>query len=304
MIAGRSLLPALLLLVLLCCGCTPRGAACTAAFAGWLPTVDALGFLAVQVELDGQPATMLLDTGAQGSLIVPAAAARLHLATDPARRTNIVGVGGTSVLVRNVVVPQIRLGRRATGRLSLPVRALPGSLQTLEPPVAGLLGRDVLGGFDLDIDRPHRRVGLYVRHGCAGIGPEWEEAHDGLPLRRTAAGFLVVPVRIDGVALAAMIDTGARFSVLSQAAAAKLGVAVAGDAEVRSLGVDAVALAGHRHRFAEMRVGGATMRDRELIVSALRPPAGDMLLGDDVLRDHRLWLAWPAGEAWIARDAR
>ena len=290
--------------MLLLCGCTPRGAVCTVQSVGSLPTIAALGFLAVPAVLGDRPATMLLDTGAQGSLIVPAEAALLGLATEPGHRTVIVGVGGSSVQVRDVVVSQIRLGSRATGPVSLPVQALPGALQTLDPPVAGLLGLNVLQVFDLDIDRPGRRVGVYLRHGCAGVGPRWEVPYDRLPLRRTKEGFLVVPVRVDGVALEAMIDTGARYSVLSKAAAARLNLADAAfarDPEVRSLGVDARALKGHRHRFGEMRIGGVVMRDKELIVSEVKPPAGDMLLGDDVLREHRLWLSLPAGEAWIAR---
>lgn len=297
--------PAAALLVLLAGSCTPpRETACSLQPLGRLATIDALDFIAVSVGLGGRPATMLIDTGAQGSLIDPDEVARLGLASDPNRRTNIVGVGGASVQVAHVVVPQIRLDDRATGPISLPVQALPGGLRTLNPPVAGLLGLDVLGGYDLDIDRARGRVGLYLRHDCASAGPAWNVASDRLALRRTPAGFLVVAVRIDGVALEAMIDTGARYSVLSKAAVEKLSLAdaaFAGDPEVRSLGVDEVAKRGHRHRFRQMRIGGVTLADPEFVVSDVRPPAGDMLLGDDVLRDHRLWLSLSTGQAWMAR---
>ena len=236
---GRAIPLAVLLLAALACGCTQAGPTCEVELAGVLATVDALDFLAVPVGLGGGAATMLVDTGAQGSLIVPAEAARLGLPVDPRRRTALRGVGGSQVEVPNVVVPAIRLGDRTIGPVSLPVRALPGGLATRDPPVAGLLGLDVLGAFDLDIDRRGGHLGLYLRHDCSGVRPPWTFPYDRLALRRTAAGFLVVPVRVDGVTLEAMIDTGARYSVLSRAAAAKLGLgeaALAKDAAAARLG--------------------------------------------------------------------
>ena len=122
------------------------------------------GFAFVPGSIGDAPVTLLLDTGAQGMLLTPGIVEALRLPVDPQGGTRMLGTGGVRD-APNVMLRGLRVGGVALAGGSVPVAVLPGVPQT-EPPLAGLLGGQFLGAYDLDLDVPHGRMALYDALGC------------------------------------------------------------------------------------------------------------------------------------------
>ena len=100
----------------------------------------------------------------------------------------------------------------------LPVNAVAGQ------PIAGLLGRDFLSPFDLDLDLPDRpddavrRARLRRVDSCRGRAP-----YAAIPASTPMGAALVVQVLVDGRPLRALIDTGASASLITASGMFRLG---------------------------------------------------------------------------------
>ncbi len=289
-------LPALCLAVAVLWPATGGQAACPAVRRAELPITVLRNFLLVPVALDGSKVTMVVDTGAEATTVTPGVVKTLGLARTHSR-TMLLGVGG-AVRSGGAVRPHhLEFGGLVHSGLALEVSALP-SLRGTERPVAGLLGADVLSAYDIALDLPRRTMTLYAVPACPGFVPPGYEAADGHDLQRVNGGLLFLAARIDGHKVRALLDTGARQSLVARRMATRLGATnqdLSHDPVVRGRGVGARALAFRRHRFEEVQVGGIAVRDMELNVAALPIPGVDMLLGADWLTGHQVWISRAAG---------
>ena len=198
-------------------------AACTTAVA--LPGAVAVpvdvadGRCVVAVLLDGRVARMVVDTGAERTLVTRAAAQRLGLRRDLWVDTPMEGAGGQVERHPNVDVGSPSLGKMAlfqeTGRgLSLAVTDL--NLGDAD----GLLGSDLLRHFTLDLDMPKARLVLLPAGGTMAAG-------NCVQLRPWARGLLLCPVRVDQQELTALVDTGAGATLINARGLHRLGITAA-----------------------------------------------------------------------------
>ena len=149
-----------------------------------MPLAENWNFLVLPAAIGGQPVSMLLDSGADAGLVTEEAASRLHLRTLGGR-TTLEGTGAAGISARTVLLPELALGDLVLPPHPVPVAALPTEPR-VTPPVAGLLGADLLADFDVDIDLPGNRLALSRLAGdCDGFRP-WEgaEARARDPRRR------------------------------------------------------------------------------------------------------------------------
>jgi clan AA aspartic protease (TIGR02281 family) len=126
-----------------------EGDASVLRFRGGAPVV-------VPVTINGVGLRLMIDTGADRTLLSPAAAARTGLPLETGRQVKIVGVAG-SAMASELTVVQLEVAGARVG----PVRVV-----VLETPTAnldGLLGRDVLDSFTLTIDGGAGRATLVPR---------------------------------------------------------------------------------------------------------------------------------------------
>jgi hypothetical protein len=114
------------------------------------------GPLVVDAWLNGVPLRLLLDTGADRTLIVPAAMARAGFSVEESAAVRIRGVTGDAVAPL-VSIPRLDVAGTRVGPLAVVVLALTG------PEVDGLLGRDVLDAFTLTVDAASQRAILVPR---------------------------------------------------------------------------------------------------------------------------------------------
>ena len=99
------------------------------------------------------PLTLILDTGADRTLVAPQALSRLGISTADAPRANIRGVTGTAQ-GHVVQVASFEVGEAKVGPLR--IIAHDADLKTAD----GLLGRDFLEHFTVTIDAKERLVTL------------------------------------------------------------------------------------------------------------------------------------------------
>ncbi len=260
---------------------------------------DVVGFLTVQATIGGTPVSLLLDTGAEAGLLTPDAALGLRLPVDPGRQTLVQGTGGAGA-----VIPHVMLGGLAVGGLELPPRSVPvgplPAVPRITPPVAGLLGADVLSGFDVEIDARHGRFALHQVLGGCETPVSW--AHDIVALRRSG-DRLIASVRLDGHELEALLDTGALSVALDTRTALGLGVgedALARDPGGISGGVDMREVLFHWHRFGSLAIGGVTIHHPVITVTQVRE-ATPMLLGASWFAGRHVWLSYATSRMFVAR---
>ncbi len=250
------------------------------------------GFPFVPATIGGVPVTLLLDTGAQGMLVTPEAARALALPVDPGVTTRVLGTGGAH-LASNVLLRGLRVGGVMIPDRSTPVSPLFG-VPTLDPPLAGLLGAPLLAAYDVDLDVPGGRMTLYDPQDCA-TPPVRGSA---LPLEVTPAGEALLPVMANGQALLALLDTGSRGTILTDATAARLGVR--GEvAASTARGIDGQPMPLRYVRLRELRVGADVVADMPVIVAPVQVGRGDMLLGLDWVGRRRVWISYRSGRVVI-----
>jgi Aspartyl protease/Domain of unknown function (DUF4124) len=109
------------------------------------------------VRVNGVPLVLIVDTGADRTVLSPAAVARAGIDATRAREVGvIVGVTGNAV-AHEVSVERLDVAGRQLGPLGLIVHEIPVS------DVDGLLGRDVLDHFTLTVEPGARRAVLTPR---------------------------------------------------------------------------------------------------------------------------------------------
>ena len=120
--------------------------------------------ITVEARLNGAALTLIVDTGADRTVISPDALARAGLAGQPGRPVEVIGVTGSATATL-VTLPLLDIAGARIGPLAVIVYALPSTLRRGLAPDAidGLLGRDVLDAFTLSVDTASGRATLTLR---------------------------------------------------------------------------------------------------------------------------------------------
>lgn len=293
---GIALFP---LLVLLRGEPSQAGAPCPASPRNVLAIRSFHGLPLVMARINGASAPLILDTGAEETVLTAAAAARLGLKGHYEYPSSLRSVSG------GLATGQTQAESLAVGDITVKDFILLVASLTL-PSVAGvqpdgLLGGDFLSDFDVDLDLANGRLALY-RSGCAPARPPWPGAYTAIPANRSLANRLFFPVTLDGRKLFAFIDTGAQVSTIDTRAARRLGLSqavIAGDPAATLRGISSAELAAHAHRFARLQVGADRVRDPVMIVAPLNLPDADIVLGLDFLRPRRVWFSYPGHRVFL-----
>ena len=275
-----------------------NGQACAIRKRASLP-VSVTGLPMVSAQINGRPATLILDTGAEHLILTASAASRLSVTTKYDFERSMAGIG------KAIRTGDARLDSMRLGGIALPYpRALVGdfALRVGGAEPDGLLGASALADFDLDIDLPHRRLDLYDRLDCATLRPPWSGRYVSLETTRSLSLHPFVPVTINGQRMTASLDSGAQRTVIASRAATRVGIdaktQLAGP-EMRTQGVAGEMLPATVHQFRDFQVGGVPVRGPVLVVPAALPRDIDALLGFDFLLANRVWLSYGSRRIFI-----
>src|SRR5256884_3593358 len=116
--------------------------------------------ITVAARLNGVPLTLVVDTGADRTVLSPSAIERAGFGGQSGRPVQIVGATGVTTAVL-VTVPLLDVAGARIGPLAVIVHALPsaGRFEAID----GLLGRDALDAFTLTVDAASGRATLTPR---------------------------------------------------------------------------------------------------------------------------------------------
>lgn len=229
----------------------------------------------VSIQVNGQgPFDMVLDTGAQSSLMAPALADRLGLipmASD-LQISGATGADAASIYPIDHFFNGL-IDARQIGLFRFPN---PHSTSAL-----GIIGMETFSDRKLVFDRIAQRV-------TAAPSAAPAPGFISLSGKLGADGLLLVPILINGVHVRALVDTGAAVTVANAAALRALGWA-GDDARLRNGGqIRGATASGQGVRMAKMEavtVGPATLRQVPIYFTDTQ--AGDaepaIILGADIL---------------------
>ena len=257
----------------------------------------------VKIFANGVGLILLLDTGAEATVLTPAAAQRIG--------TRYTGVElGRQVhgIARDLPAGELDLRSFTIGGVEVPrrrVRVAPIEIvNAASGPLDGVLGADTLSSFDIDLDLPDHRMTLYRGQSCAAASPAWVQPYARIAAGRSPSNRLYFSVQLDGRRISALLDTGAQFSVLSMRTALGLGVseaALARDPPVTVYGAVGEQMSAHTHRFFRLEVGGEVIRNPEIDVTELRLNEADLVLGVDFLGSRRVWMSYGSQQLFLMR---
>lgn len=174
------------------------------------PTVDG--------EINGQPVKFLMDTGASQTYVMKHEADRQNL--NPERIKQLTqGVGGLSSIFL-VKVKDFAIGNAHATNLRFPVIDVLGQTGT-----AGLVGADFLMQYDIELNFAGHYIKLFRADNCQDKAlAYWDPNALSVPMELVDGAKLArVQVKINGVTLWALIDSGASLTVIDLDTARKLG---------------------------------------------------------------------------------
>jgi predicted aspartyl protease len=266
-----------------------------------MPLERAGHLMFVPARINGHRLRLLVDTGAERTTLTEAAAARLRLPHTVQYVTRTVGVAGMSAS-QDLAVPGIDLGgahvpvdRVAVGRFAL------DRLSGLR--IDGLLGADLLLGFDTDIDLPAHRLTLYQVRDCADARPPWRRPAMAITGFGRSRDLMLLPFDLDGERGTAILDTGAQFDVVRASFARRTGLSDArmrSDPVIRLYGASPGMIRVPLHRFHELRVGSVVFHRPQIEVVPDDALRADALLGEEFLRGRRAWLSVTTGHLFVS----
>lgn len=257
----------------------------------------------VAASIGGQRLHLVLDTGANVTVLRARTATALHLAPVAETASGLLSIGGVTGS-RAAAIPGIEIGGQTMPAMTVAIEA--------ETPFDGVLGLDVLQRFDVDIDYPHRVLGLHPPGACRGTTPPADPPFQTIQATRAIAGgaaanaptapYLMIPATLDGASTLAMLDTGAMAgSLVSRRFAAEAGVSPAALARDPAIDVDGFGT-GTRvalHRFTGLRVARETLRAPSLLVGGDQQ-AFAVVLGWDYFAAHRVWLDFATNRVLVS----
>jgi predicted aspartyl protease len=270
----------------------------------------------VTLAVNNTSLNLLLDTGDFVTSLAPDAVQRLALPASSEPSLQMTGIGG-AYAAPVVEASDVQYLSQHVSNISFPV--LPESEFRPEEHVDGLFGANFLSAYGVEMDFPGRKLRFFKPgSGCGVSAPAWT-AH-ATRLRATDAGhqLLMIPVRINGVELNALIDTGSEDTSITKDAAASLGITardMRGDDQITEQGLGEST--ERMHTFASISIGNSTFVRPVLAVddepspiqqnvqvataSAMPVPhrGVDVILGANFLFKKRVFIDYAQGAVFV-----
>jgi predicted aspartyl protease len=251
--------------------------------------------------LNGQPAIMLVDTGASQSYLSRTATERLglglHFTGD-----HSMGIGGYSRIYST------RLSEFAVG----PAKSARGSFRVLgdtgsAPEYDAIAGAPFLLQADMEISLAEKKLRFFRQRDCktSNLGYWGGEIYE-IPFERhfDSSPNPHLIVEVNGEKMEAIIDSGATNTVIFARAAKRAGLKLDAPGSVRlglSVGIGSDKVPRWSTIVERLVIGAETIHDAEIGVLETESTGNiDMLIGDDFLRAHRVLFAMSQEKFYIS----
>ena len=269
----------------------------------------------VPVTVNGVSKLLLLDTGGYISQLSPSTVKELQIPThDSALRLYDVSGNESRSFV---IADNLRVGSLVAQRQAMVVSTGdPGGLD-------GLLSTDLMLRYDIDIDFGSGKMRYFSPEHCPGKVVYWSPpAVAAVPITIEDRSSIMIPVKLDGHELKALVDTGATRTTISLETAKRVFDLIPGTPEMAKAGnVNGdPKLASYTHVFHTLsfdgidvnnpRVGiipdrvGSSGRDQQTGNRALLDTADltlpPLILGMDVMRHLHVYMAFKEKHFYVS----
>lgn len=214
------------------------------------------------VTIEGRTFRFIVDTGSPRSMVTVQTADALKLTRTPLPGTNSVKMFGGDEAKETAQIRQPVIGgvRMPDGVFSV-MRTLRFNFGGEQ--FDGLIGADILSRYDADFDFANGSLTLYEPHPCDGREIRTamrDKPYEKLPFTGEM-GRIIVPLKLDGKEMIAILDTGASDSSLgSKIAMAKLALSPQSPGMQRE-GPDNDPDPVYAYTFKKMTLGSVTLNN-------------------------------------------
>jgi predicted aspartyl protease len=246
--------------------------------------------ITVDGQINGKPATMLVDTGAEFISVSRTTAEALQLKRRESS-AYAIGVGGRSNMYE-AYLDAFSIGA---------TRATKGWARVLvdtgdKPPYDAIAGVPFLMQMDLEVALADKELKFFQAKECDdAFLAYWDRHAVVIPYRRYDAPWPVFSIEINGHLMTAIIDTGATASAITASAARKYRLATSKpDAKELSYtsGVGTRQVPTWITHTQSIKIGNETILDADITVIDDHGDSDfDVILGTDFLRAHRVLFA-------------
>ncbi len=174
-----------------------------------IPADFSRGVPIIEVGINGQTVNFLLSTGSNMTRINEAVVKRLALPEVDFHQRALSANGTKEQL--NALVQDFTIGKMAshTNTFTVSSKGGDGSAGT----IAGVMGLDYLGNYDIELDPTEHRVNLFSPIRCESAVYWWDD-HFELPITLDSFGFPTVKVTLDGHQYSAVVSTNSLHSTI------------------------------------------------------------------------------------------
>ncbi|GBQ64674.1 hypothetical protein AA103196_0938 [Ameyamaea chiangmaiensis NBRC 103196] len=264
-----------------------------------MPLLTRRGSPAVPVTIDGHQGAAYLGF----SQTMTGVFERPGIAWDAGQNVTTRTVTGSAATV-TVQVSELRIGRGKTAAFTAIDMGYTADERVAGLPVLGVVGNDILQGYDVLLDMPGQRVTLFRESGIAGCPPlsAWlGHGSVAMPLLRDETGSPdLMTVMLGGAPVGMQLEPGSNASILRSDDAAAIGIddrSLASDDRVRTQAGGA--LLGRRHRFTDVAIGGWRGGALDIDIE----PSLYNLIGLPFFRDRIVLAAFPTGMVYFTGEA-
>jgi predicted aspartyl protease len=269
--------------------------------------------------LNTTPAAMLVDTGAETTLISQQIAGEAGLSKKIFDQPVVASSDDGELPAYITTVPQLVLGNAVAKDAKIVAFVKPTSAWAFgtKSAIDGSLGNDIWQNYDVDLNFPARTMTLYNKISCVALPLSWSGKITAVAVTIDYYGEVFVPVTIDGHRLMAMLDTGTTKSTLPALLIATSGLSSGEAPTLKTINI--VTITGIVRAkvvgFNKMDIGTETIKNPIFAVPEIDPNVeklllaspglmnssnpfmaynkyNDMILGEDFIRAHRMFISY------------
>ena len=241
----------------------------------------------VQATINGVPAKMEFDTGAASSLMTASSAPKFNLRSVPVPEGMEFRSSGQKYEATLAEAEEFRIAELALRNVNFIVADT-----IITEGADGLFGSADMGNDSIEIDLPGNEIRFFAP--CDAGYPAYRSADaqriDIEPVTADAPRIFGM-VKVNGVALRAMFDTGTPITTLTAKAAAKAGVTPGMPSVVESgtsRGIGPTLLKKWTGQFTSISIGNETLLNPKLDFAEKPNASADLLIGADFFTTHRV----------------
>ena len=277
----------------------------------------------VPVTINGVDKFMILDTGASASSVTRAVAQELGLSLyQISPRSALYDVNG-NVSREATTVANFKFGRQEIRDVQFRIWPNP-ELGKVDPRLAGILSRDQLFQYDLDIDYANGVLKLFSPEHCRGNVLYWKASAVAVGEFDTKGGHINIEATLDGQKLNAIIDSGSVNSILRADDARDFFGLTASSPGMRQSAVLTVnpQYPVYQHQFAKLEFNGVAVSNPVIAIwpnvigrdadrsyqstgnrampRTVRARISPLVIGMDVLRKLHTYFAFREGRMYVS----